>query len=324
MSAITGTASSYLDLLAQLRAFLTTDATLVGLGQQWTELATVSAAYPHTDAGQVNTVDFESYLVAPGLSGTERIYVNLQAYHNVPADIYNWRINGAVGYDAGHDFFTQPGTSPETYMYGWDQPTPFWFFANGQRVIVVAKVSTTYEMMYAGKFLPYGTPGQYPYPLAIGGTSGNSQGTTDPLPIGGYQANANLRFSDNSVNHAAFFDPWTFYWIDQAAEWHGITHYTSGPAHGNTAQSAVFPWFYADSTIPNWMETDLDGGYPLFAARLDSFSPGNALGELDGVAFVPGFSASSESVMTVGGDDWIQFQDTFRSAANNYCAIKSA
>lgn len=325
MSTATGTATDYLDLLAKLRTFLKTDATLVGLGQNWTELATVAVPFNHTDSGQVNIVDYETYLQAPGLSGTEQIFINLQAYHNVAADIYNFRIKGAVGYSAavGATFFNQPGGSPDAYVCLWNQSIPYWFFANGQRVVVVAKVSTTYEMFYAGKFLPYGTPGQYPYPLAIGGTSGNAS-STDPLSVAGFPANANIRFSNNTSNHAAFFDPFALYWIDSALTWHSITHYQS-TSHQNASESTLFPWFYADNTPLTWLETNLDGSYPVFLARLSSFTPINDLGELDGVGFTTGFATSSESTITdQNAAVWTVFQDTFRTASNDYCVILNA
>jgi hypothetical protein len=318
MSTKTGTASDYLDLLNQLRTFLTSDATLVSLGQNWTELATTSTPYNHVDNGITNVVDFESFLKGPGLSGTEAIFINLQAFHNTTNDIFNWRANAAVGYSAGAGvkFFNQPGTSPNAFMFLWDQPIPYWFYGNGQRFIVVAKVSTVYESMYGGKWLPYGTPGQYPYPVCIGGTGGDSN-STDPLAFGNQPGVANLRFSDTSINHGAFFNPAALYWIDDAATWHVICNIATG---GGGA--CVFPWYYADTLSPAWLETNLDGSYPLFVARLDGLTPINLLGELDGVAFTTGFSASSESTLTVGSNTWTVFQDTFRTGRTNYCVIE--
>ena len=46
--------------------------------------------------------------------------------------------------------------------------------ANGRRIVMVAKTGTYYEMMHLGLFRLYATPGQYPYPLLVGGTYNSS------------------------------------------------------------------------------------------------------------------------------------------------------
>lgn len=327
MSVLTGTATDYIDLLAQLRNFLKTDATLVGLGQNWTELATNSTPYTVVDASVSNTVDFETFLRAPGLSGTEQIYVNIQAYHNAGNDIWNWRMKGAIGFIAlgpGSTFQNQPGSSPDAFMLLWNQPITFWFIANGQRVIVVAKITTIYESCYLGKLLPYGTPSQYPYPLVIGGTSGS--GGPVPLPVN-LPGNANLRYSDTTNMHAAFFDPLILYWCDLNSAWRGICHWSIyGGGHSNGSLDAVWPWQYGDGAAPDFIEPNLDGSYPLFAARLEinTLLTPEVLGELDGVFFTTGFGSSSESTLTVGGDTYYVFQSCFRTAKEFFVALKWA
>lgn len=327
MSTKTGTATDYIDCLNQLRTFLTTDATLTGLGQNWTELATNATSYTVTDAGQVNTVDFESYLMAPGLSGSEQIYINFQAYHNVVADIYNWRIKGAIGFVAlggANTFFTQPNSSPDAYLLMWNQPLTYWFIANGQRVIVVVKIATVYESGYFGKFLPYGTSAQYPYPVAIAGASGNGiAGIHD----GATPQFANLRYSDTEIYHACFFDPYNFFWLDVSNVWRELGNFFGGSHQSGVAWDSIWPYWYADGlNIGPLLETNLDGSYPLFAARISiggaSGAPINELGELDGVFGTIGFGASSESTITDGGSNtYYMFQNAFRTSKENYVAL---
>lgn len=326
MSVLTGTATDYLDLLVQLRTFLKTDATLVGLGQNWTEVATNATPYSYLDNGVTNTVDFETYLKAPGLSTTEAIYVNIQAYHNAGNDIWNWRLKGAIGFIAlggGSTFETQPGSSPDAFILLWNQPITFWFIANGQRVIVVAKIATVYESCYLGKLLPYGTPGQYPYPLVIAGTTGIGSPTM-PFNLPG---NANMRYSDTSNAHAAFFDPDILYWCDLNSGWRGLTHWSSFGGHVNSGGAdAVWPWFAGDGYPADFMEPNLDGSYPLFAARLEiaTLATPEVLGELDGVFYTTGFGSSSESTFTVGGDTYYVFQSCFRTSKEFFAALKWA
>jgi hypothetical protein len=304
MSVQTGTATNYLDLLNKLRTFLTTDATLTAAGQNWTELATNST--PYTTGN--DTVDFETYLKAPGLSGTEAIYLNIRAYHNTASDYYNFELRGAQGYNASSAFINQPGISGGVFLPLWNQSTPYWFVANGQRVIVVAKISTNYESMYMGKFLPYGTPGQYPYPVAVGAMS-------DTMDI---------RFSDTSVHHYAFFDPINLQVCGVDNSWNGFQNWAY--YGGYLTDQNVWPWGYdqkGNNGRLTWMAPNLDGGYVILPARLEESSPSpNCRGELDGVGFVAGFSQSSENTINDGTNTWTVFQNAHRTFADAYCAIK--
>lgn len=313
MSTLTGTATSYLDLLSRLRTFLTTDATLTAAGQNWTELKTNSTPYQqgtNNGVSTTDTVDFESYLKAPGLSGTESIYINIRAFHYTASDYYNWELRGAQGFNTSNSFIAQPGISPSAYIYLWNQSIPFWFIANGQRVIVIAKVSTVYEIAYLGKFLPYGTPGQYPYPVAVGGC--------------GY-SNGDLRFSDTSWSHLAFFDPNGFHICDPANAWQTFQNYNTGGSVNPTPNNCVWPYVNYSNNRPNWMSANLDGSYSVFPLRLQQNSPSiNLLGELDGVAFVTGNANSSESTINDGTNNWMVVQNVFRTASDNYCAVKMA
>lgn len=308
MSTQTGTATSYLDLLNKLRTFLTTDATLVAAGQNWTELTTNSTPYTGQPGGS-DTVDFETYLKAPGLSGTEAIYINIRAFHFTASDYYNFELRAAQGYNASNAFIAQPGISPAAYVYLWNQPIPYWLIANGQRVIVIAKVSTVYEMFYMGKFLPYGTPGQYPYPVAVGGC-----GTT-----------ADMRFSDTSYNHLAFFDPNGLMVCAPDNSWITFSNWSNGGGANPSPNNTVHPWIYYGTARPAWMTANLDGGYSVIPARLDQNSPSiNELGELDGVGFVTGNANSSESTINDGTHTWMVVQNVFHTSADNYCAVKMA
>lgn len=311
MSTLNGTATDYNDLLNQFRTFVTTDSTLVSLGQNWTELAYNNTPYNVVDSSQTNQVIAETYLKAPGLSGTESIYMQLQAYHNTSTNIFNWRIRGAVGYLSSSNWFNQPGASPDQYAYMWDQPIEYWFAVNGQRAIITVKISTVYENIYIGKFLPYGTPSQYPYPLFIGGSGNASWG-----------AGANLRFSDTGGNHRSYFDPEFAYYCAPDSSWQTLANW-QGPNFQTAAN--IWPWV---TNVPqqlrgSFMQNNLDGSYSVFPGRFDVMSPAiNELGEFDGVGFVSGFSNASENSLTIGSDTWIVFQDAFRTGLDNYCAIK--
>lgn len=306
MSVSTGTATDYNDLLNKLVTFLTTDATLTAAGQNWTKLAQNTTGYTYNGDNVVN----EYYLKAPGLSTTEAIYLNFQAYNNVSGGYYNWRLAGATGYNSGQPFSAQPGISPFSYMTAWQNSIPYTFIANGQRVIVIAQIGTVYASCYMGKINTYATPSQYPYPVAVGGN-----------------ANVNTtKYSDSTFANLAFFDPLALYlcWVDTS--WQAAANYNTGGS--GQASFNVFPFSYGNngsSFSPSWMTTNLDGSYPLFAARLEMASPSaNEIGELDGVFFVPGTAMSSGSTITVGSNTYLALQNVFRTGINNFAAILEA
>jgi len=157
----TGTATDYRDLLRCLRTFVTGSA----LGSQaWTELRWVETATTQ-----------ELILKGPGLAGVDEIFIGIRSDQNVASDAYNWHIQGATGYLPLDAWADQPNASPNRHMALWNQPMPYWFVGDGRRIMVAARVSTRVMFIHLGFILPYATPGQYPYPLLIVGSSANAR-----------------------------------------------------------------------------------------------------------------------------------------------------
>lgn len=281
----------------------TTQGAMSAAGTAWTLNAQNTSGYTYGGDNTVNDV----YLEGPGLGGTQEIYIQIQAFYNASGGYYNWRLMGASGYNSGQTFYAQPGASPQSFMPLWNNTIPYTFIANGQRVIVIAQVGTVYESCYLGLFNPYGSPGQYPYPLAIGGSANTN----------------NTVYSDITWNHQAFFDPLALYvnWID--GSWQQVQNQNSGG--GVITLFNVFPWSYANGYKPTWMAANLDGSYPIFAARLEMASPSaNVAGELDGVYFTTGAGQSSGSTITIGSNTYTVLQNTFRTGTANFAAILEA
>jgi len=298
MAYTTGTATDYLDLLSKLDAYL--------VAQGWTQKATSSSTY----ALSGDTVAAEYYWMAPGLSGTEQIYVQARAYYNTVGNYYNWELRGAQGYLGSNSFSGQPGVSPPSYLYLQNSSIPYTFIVNGQRVIIIAQVSTVYETAYMGKILPYGTPGQYPYPVFIGGS--------------GYDQSR--RFSDNSSFHHGFFDPVNAYICQPGGAWTQVANWTPGGGQagaGSGIMVNIGPWYIQGSsnTRTNWLTNNLDGSYSVMPGMLVESTPAQLLGEFDGVAFVTGYSNGAANTISIGGTNWTVVPDTFRSSADDYAAI---
>ncbi len=237
------------------------------------------------------------YLKGVGLAGTESIFVGLGLYENPTSDIFNLRIAHWTGYVPSSIFEAQPGSSGNMGVPVWDQPMTYWIVANGQRIVVVVKVDTVYQTFYLGKFFAYATPGQYPYPVVIGGML-----STDSL----------TRFSDTSLS---------------------IPYKGSRPnfkvrlVNGSWIQPQSWPWVNTNTF------RDCGGQYPMQPVVLTDPPPGtftpsdvgpNVYGELDGVFYVTGFGNAVENLINDGTNNYLVVQDVYRNGLRDYFAIKLA
>lgn len=251
----------------------------------WTTLRYLNPT-PYTDP----TVIRELILQGVGLSGTEAIFIGFRAYQDQGADYYNLSTAGFTGYVAGNTFVTQPGYI-ESGVPAHNNRIDYWLVVNAQRIAFGLKVGTpVYEHGYAGKFLPYATPGQYPYPMFVGGMlSGvpatRFSDTAHSMYAKGNCANARMRFVDGA--------------------WH---------------QPESWPWnndYLAGST----QLRDTGSNYKLLPVVLNDSGP-NIYGELDGVYSISGFNNATENTLTIGGVDYVVLQDVARNGFTDYLALR--
>jgi len=346
-----GTADGYTDLLDRLVLFLTDPTRTdtddpdidelvaiddnVGSGepsQAWTLLSSEDNR-DSSGSGELNDV----YLMGPGLSGTDEIYVWLDTYSDEGDDYYNWRIAGMTGYAAGQDISLQPGVTQGRLprMLMWQNPIPYWFLGNGRRFVVIAKISGVYEMCYGGFCLPYGLPTQFPYPLCIGGSACPSSTA------------ACHRYSSLENDHRGFVNPYgqvgtivqgtfdtTSYYatlkVLQGTSWIGMYGKSGG-----SIQTTNIVWPYANSTYVTYnydyyfsfsrqMRENIDGSYPIFPTIIMIENPSNhILGELQGCFAVPGYGGiSAEDTFDIDGDTYIAFPIIPNATAEDFMAIK--
>lgn len=261
------------------------------------------------DAG----VDHELILRAPGLSGTEQIFVGLRCYQDAGADYYNLLAGGFTGYVAGNSFDTQPGAMLSG-VPAHNNRIDYWLTLNGQRLVLAMKVGTpVYESLYLGKMLPYATPGQFPYPLVCGGMLNGAAATrfsetTHSMPFKGAGTSGTARPGMRLRTVAgAWIQPWCWPWGG------GILAGISGSG--------------ADRVL-----RDTDGRYPLLPVVLhdnagsnSSAFPsvqGNVYGELDGVHFISGFNNAVENTVVIAGLTYVVIQDVARTGFADYVAMR--
>ena len=237
-----------------------------------------------------DTASFNRELImkAPGLSGTEEIFMGFRTYHDVGADYYNMTVAGFTGYVSDNTFATQPGAMLSG-IPTHNNRIDYWLTLNAQRIALAMKVGTpVYESCYVGKFLPYASPGQYPYPVICAGMLGGEAATrfsdvTHSMPYKGNRANMRMRFNSGV-------------WL----------------------QPQCYPWnnAFLTGTTNNMRETSTH--YALIPVVL--MDANGSYGELDGIFYISGFNNAVENTLIAAG--YVVIQDVARTGFVDYYAVR--
>lgn len=318
MATESGSATDYLDLMAKVRDFLTTNAALVAANQEWEVVGGVAT-------GPLLSGDFVS-LKAPGLAGTDEILMSLQATSNPSSGIYNIVLRGHTFYDITAPNPNPAGSSKPVDILLGNTAMNYWIVANGRRFVLVAKFNATYEWMYGGFILPHHLPDDWAYPLLIGGSSDGS----------------GLQPGSNAANHSAFWRPGmesssvnvdvdsSCYMFTPANAWRTFRNiYNSiqtslrGPQIGN--YNAIYN--------QRWRRTLDDQAWvePIELIQIGNDYTGDILpsspeggcnyGVLDGVYYTPAFGATAEQTAVIDGKNFIFFSNVRRVADGNFAAL---
>lgn len=265
---------------------------------------------------------------APGNDGAAEILVGLSPIQNAGAGWYGWRLGGFTAFDASADFFTQPGAISAVDPWGPILPLNnsslgYWFVANGRRVIVIVKSGAVYGAAYLGLIAPYASPGQWPYPLLVGGSlafddepastsslwavgTAHDQHTTFVLPY-----YTNLGFTPADRN-----SPCRLRRPD--GSWLGVRSRSNFYDPATASGGKSWPYAYGFTNL----KPDLDGAYSLYPVVLMERSPDNWYGQLEGIFAVAGNGLTAEASITQGRDSYVAFPDVTRAAAGDYFAVK--
>lgn len=319
-----GTATDGLDFYNKLLAFLTTNTELVGLGQNWSIVW-------QAPVGAENETDV--VVRGPGLAGGDAVYVAMRYTANVAQDAYYISIRGATGFlPDSEEFDEHINVTPASVRMFVDSGThTYWFVANGRRFMAVAKISTTFEAMYAGLFLPYATPLSYPYPLFIGGSAGPTD--TDG-PINWRTINDNhSHFVEPHYNSGAAFVDSGAWMLNPAGSWLrvaargsiapvGIDPITSGgnylPPDGGDAYSYGLPGKFV---LQNTMDA-FGGDRILWPCTLLQYGDvSQTYGILDGAYRCQGYMNAAENLITYNTVDHLVVPNVYRSDLRDYWAM---
>lgn len=319
MAFTSGTATSHTDLWSKLIAFLTANSTLVGAGQQWTSVW-----------GSGN----ERVLRGPGLGGADGVLIGLKLVERPSLDEYEIRMAGMTGVLAGSTTYDgHVNTSPtHVLMFADSGAMSYWFVANGRRFIVVLKISTVFQTLYGGFFLPYSPPTDYAYPLFIGGSAGEIQtaGPTSWRSIDANHAHFPYSHNDPSVSTSQFRNP-SGLMLSPQGEWLNVastgvdTDVAMGPRYffsglGSTANTTGSTYGY--NGIRERMRSGFAG--EILLTPLTLVATDQTYGTLDGAHHVPGFEISAEDVVAIGGTNHLVVQNVFRTNLGDYWALALA
>lgn len=318
-----GTASNFADLFNKFVSFITSNPSLVSAGQA-AQLVFRSA--PANWEGKLSTSVQREHAVfkQPGLAGNDQIFTSITSFGDTAQDFYNWRISGMSGFNVGglgpnYSNLDQGmiGGSPSVGGLLWDQAMPYWFFANGRRWWVVAKVSTIYTSFGAGFILPSVPPSQFPYPLAV---------------WSGYPSSSD-RWSSTQEYHRGITSPYyrSMFLRQPAGRW--ADFYAKSPYSSPLVDGGAFRKIHplgsdgvggssADKVVA--LRDSPGAKYPLIPITLFSFgSEGNVTyGEADGLFFVPTLNNGAEDEVVIDGKTYIIFQSAFRSGSPYLFALR--
>jgi len=316
-------------------------------GVCWSSLLLIEA-----DGTVANHFGSEIILKAPGLAGTDEIFIGIRSEYSTESGWYNLFLNGYSGYDPNEtSWFEQPGALPP---YGstvplpvpmvpcWNLAMPYWFAASGRCFRFGVKVSTNFEGAYLGFMLPYAMPQQYPYPLVVGG----SLVPQDTYRLDGW------RYSYVNWRHGVYPAPGassapasdtihaTLYMRDVAGIWKPIANRPNngspnsegiyGPVQGdaNTVPAGAIRSVWPHCMNDKWSSgclpyrECLGGGYmPQPCIVLQRGPEPAVLGELEGTFVISGYDNAAENTTTINGIPAVIFQNAYRNSIHEFWAL---
>ena len=256
-----------------------------------------------------------------GLAGLDEIYIGWKLDEDRFSPYYNWILKGMTNYESADPIESQPGVLPEETRWVCDNnPMDLFMTATGRYLAVTGKIGTDYLNFHMGLLLPYSQPAEYSYPLVVLGNSHVARhfNSTD----------VRLRQCYDTGEEAGYVRA-------PGGTWEVVQNFTSSIVTGRNV------WPYNSPNGTTWGSTQLDnitealgGDYELWPCIImegDVDPPeGNPsvlydqiiYGEIEGAYWVSGSNNSPENLVNIGPDEYICFQNVFRTTFRDFYAIK--
>ena len=332
-----GTAANHIALWDILLDFLQNDPTLVADNENW-EIVWTAPSGQQKDG---------IVLKGPGAAGLDAILVGLSREDSDQADRNRFWIRGMQGVLAGAATIDlHLNCSGRCGMFADTNPMKYWIIASGRRFALVCQMSTVYQCMYGGFFLPYANPLAYTYPLMVGATHPDWFDNSDYGPLS-WRSQAQYHHAfplSHYNNYNSNTNPKqraSCYFMDPQAQWL--------PANGinNNGPVQIAPYQYHEADDNNqttwdihygsssnqyslgymyqWerIEENVGGGYSISPISLIQTDPAiQHFGVFDGIFAVPGQNNAAENILQYNGEDYLVVQDVFRTDVRTYFAMR--
>jgi len=283
-----------------------------------------------------STDNHELILQGEGLTGTEEIFIGFKTYQNAAADYYNISVGVFTGYVSINTFETQPN-GKYSGVPAHNNAITYFIQANAQQITGCLKVGTpVYEHFGAGKFFPYGRPGEFPSPLYVAGMFDGPElkrfsDTAQVFPWGGSAYSASCML-----------------WVRKPdGVWSKTYNYPFSNKNSNT--NALAGVAGSNTLVPAGLLEETYKYYqiePVILQDLDtSINQSNVWGEFESIFFCSGFNNGVENVLQIDGSTvvdqtgmsvleavtairlvsgraFIICQDVYRTTWRNYIAME--
>lgn len=289
---------------------------------------------------QVNSSESNLAVKGTGLAGADEIFLFFRTWYATDEGAYALLLNAGTGFLPNERSLNrQPGLNNFGNMVVplWQAATPYWFVANGRRVMMVFKVSTSYESAYAGLFLPFATPAQYALPLYIGGSTAPN---SDSYKYDFVHASHSGFAIPGMMSYPSSGDDFIQYSNGRVmlpdGTWFGLANRPNSSqnseafVYGYNSPGSIYPYNnFGDGVMTSSNMTpfreNIGGGYSPVPLQLFQRKPtGNSkwLGQLDGVVQISGFGNGAENTGVIDGVTYTVFQNCYRNSISEFFALK--
>ena len=229
--------------------------------------------------------------------GSDSIYIGFQGVTD-GSNYYNVKLGGFTGYVAENTFDTQPGIETQLrYFCLINTSFDFHIWMNARRLMGQATIGSNQSCFYLGWLKPHASPSQITYPMCVGGTTSYEDGLL-ANEIDSHNAFWRIDTTNPGNNGLTFYDE-TF-WAEFKAE-------DSWPINAGYSY---------------YMETDINGNYPMWPAKVRKISTHKNYGDFEGV-YIPSTNNGQltlNDVLTTNIRAFLCNQNLMRSGVRNIVA----
>ncbi len=235
-------------------------------------------------------------------SGSEAWYSGISMQEVPASQQWNFKLRGYKGFSPTANWNNQNDPSEVVFTALWNNDMEYWFVVNARRIVAVWDVSATMHSCYLGAILPFASPNEYQYPMWVAGDR--------EIIVAWNDQNA-------SHHHGIWFAAADNSWLQD-----------TGGAWIDAAGFDLVNWPAAENWLNN-MENMPSGDnqllpISLYNPEVDTSNPlsNQAWGVADGCYFVTGFNITPQTLLSIGGTDYLVVNDVFRLQRDNFWALR--